>query len=204
MYVCNLWESKSEWVEYVICVPEKSHRICRPLQLVWQLGFYPLNSSQWQEHHHKQRLKIAGAGLILAWYNFPASLCNELRWIAPWCPCMVKRQKAMEKLIEREREKKKYLLEISGIGRPLRHIFVQRTTLKSKIVPPIVNLFLVRIKTCRKSHCLWWVIRVYNFNSSATGRLKNSVATSNIFSTASEDTPYRTHPLLLSHPHIYS
>ena len=106
MCVCNLWESKSEWVEYVICVPEKSHRICRPLQLVWQLGFYPLNPTQWQEHHHKQRTQIAGVGLILAWHNFPASLCNELRWIVPWCPWMEKRQKAMEKLIERRREEK--------------------------------------------------------------------------------------------------
>lgn len=52
---------------------------------------------------------------------------------------------------ERERES---LLEGRRSGRPLRHILVQRMTMESKVVSPIVNLLLLHIKTGGKSDCL--------------------------------------------------
>jgi len=54
----------------------------------------------------------------------------------------------------RRRRRREYLLERRRIRRPLRHIFVKRVAMESKIIPPVVDLFLIHIKTCRKSHCL--------------------------------------------------
>ena len=64
-------------------------------------------------------------------------------------------ERVRERQREREREKEREgLLEGRGSGRPLRHILVQRMTMESKVVSPIVNLLLLHIKTGGKSHCL--------------------------------------------------
>lgn len=56
---------------------------------------------------------------------------------------------------ERERES---LLEGWRSAGPLRNILVQRITMESKVISPVVNLLLLDIKTGGKSHCLCRVI----------------------------------------------